>query len=328
MANTNTAAASAMAPAAKESNALAVLRQDVLSNVQKQLELMQSKGRIHFPANYSAANALQSAWLKLQDTTDKNSRPVLETCTRASVMNSLLKTVVSGLNPAKDQVYYIATAGVLTVFVSYFGTTAMAKRHGMKDDPFAQVVYKGDEFEYEIDPVQRTMRVTKHTQKLENISADNIVAAYAVAAMDDGTFRTEIMTIEQIRKNWMRGQAKGNSPLHKDHPEQACRRTVINRLCKMIVKASDDSDLVMDLFDETDDLEVATEIDENANKKFVDLTGDIVDIDPEPENPQDNDPPTGNPEEEAGPAPAAEAPADLKQEKSAQPKQTKMNPGF
>lgn len=320
MTNTNTAAAPAMAPVAQETNALAVLRQDVLSNVQKQLELMQSKGRIHFPANYSAANALQSAWLKLQDTTDKNSRPVLETCTRASVMNSLLKTVVSGLNPAKDQVYYIATAGVLTVFVSYFGTTAMAKRHGMKDDPFAQVVYKGDEFEYEIDPVQRTMRVVKHTQKLENISADNIIAAYAVAAMDDGTFRTEIMTIEQIKKNWMRGQAKGQSPMHKDHPEQACRRTVISRLCKMIVKASDDSDLVMDMLD---DAEVEAEIAENANQKFVDLTDDVIDIESDPEGEPAEDPP-----EETDPAPKAEASAEPAPKKSVQPEQTKREPGF
>jgi recombination protein RecT len=323
MANKNTAAAAAVAPAPekREANALAVLRQDVLSNVQKQLEFMQSKGRIHFPANYSAANALQSAWLKLQDTTDKNSRPVLETCTRASVMNCLLKTVVSGLNPAKDQVYYIATAGVLTVFVSYFGTTAMAKRHGMADDPFTEVVYKGDEFEYEIDPASRTKTVTKHTQKIENIKADSIIAAYAVAPMSDGTYRTEIMTIDQIHKNWMRGQAKGQSPMHKDHPEQACRRTVISRLCKMIVKASDDSDLVLDLFDEADDLEVAAEIDENANQTLIDITPELENDlpeavqDEEPENPQDD------PEQDPPAAADDRAPGQLSG-------QLKMNAGF
>lgn len=291
MANKSTAAAAAVAPAPKKTE-LSVVRQEMLDNVEKQLEQMNKKGRIHFPENYSPANALQAAWLMLQDTSDKNGKPAIETCTRASIMNCLLKTVVNGLSPSKSQVYYIPTGNSLTVFVSYFGTVAMAKRHGMKDDPFAQVVYKGDVFEYEIDPVNRTMTVTDHTQKLENIKADNIVAAYAVAKMDDGTFRTEIMTIDQIHKNWQRGQAKGNSPMHKDHPEQACKRTVINRLCKMIVKASDDSDLVMDLFDEADDMEVAAEIEENANQTPIDISSDPEEIpedlpDEEVEDPQD-----------------------------------------
>jgi recombination protein RecT len=272
MTSKNTAAA-AMAPAPAKTE-LTLVRQEMLENVEMQLEQMNKKGRIHFPANYSPANALQSAWLILQDTTDKNSKPAFETCTRASIMNALLKTVVSGLSPAKNQVYYIPTGGVLTVFVSYFGTVAMAKRHGMKDDPFAQVVYKGDEFAYEINPVNRTVSITKHEQKIENVKIDNIVAAYAVAEMNDGSFRTEIMTIDQIHKNWQRGTAKGNSPLHKDHPEQACKRTVISRLCKMIVKASDDSDLVIDMFDDVDDMEVAAEIEEHANQTPIDITPD------------------------------------------------------
>jgi recombination protein RecT len=121
----------------------------------------------------------------------------------------------------------------------------------------------------------------------------------------------------------MRGQAKGNSPLHKDHPEQACRRTVINRLCKMIVKASDDSDLVMDLFDETDDLEVAAEIDENANKKFVDLSAEVVDMEP-----MDEEYPPAEYPQEGDPIPAAEVPDDPEPEKSTQPKQVKKDPGF
>jgi recombination protein RecT len=302
MASKNTAAA-AVVPQEPKKTELSVVRQEMLERVERQLEQMNKKGRIHFPANYSPANALQAAWLILQDTSDRNGKPALETCTRASIMNCLLKTVVNGLSPAKSQVYYIPTGNTLTVFISYFGTVAMAKRHGMKNDPFAQVVYKGDGFEYEIDPISRTMTVTEHVQKLENVTAENIVAAYAVVEMKDGTFRTEIMTIDQIRKNWMRGQAKGNSPMHKDHPEQACKRTVINRLCKMIVKASDDSDLVMDLFDETDDLEVAAEIDEHANQTPIDITPDLEEV-PEdlPEDPQDEpepDPPAAATEDEA-----------------------------
>jgi|GEM_PF-2895782 len=317
MASKNTAAA-AVVPQAPAKTELSLVRQEMLENVEKQLEQMNKKGRIHFPANYSPVNALQAAWLMLQDVTDKDNKSVFESCTRASIMNCLLKTVVNGLSPAKSQVYYIPTGGTLTVFVSYFGTVAMAKRHGMKNDPFAQVVYQGDVFEYEIDPIGRTMTVTEHTQKIENVKADGIIAAYAVAEMDDGTFRTEIMTIEQIHKNWQRGAAKGNSPMHKDHPEQACKRTVINRLCKMIVKASDDSDLIMDMFD---DAELEEELQENANQTPIDITPELEEDIPG-DIPEDY-PDDRQEEPEHGPAPVSDdrAPGQISG-------QQKMSAGF
>ena len=43
-----------------------------------------------FPADYNLANALTGAYLVLKETTDKNGKPLLETCSQISIANSLM----------------------------------------------------------------------------------------------------------------------------------------------------------------------------------------------------------------------------------------------
>ena len=90
-----------------------VQAQNMKDKVLQKLNAYQEAGAIHFPANYSPQNALQSAWLVLQTVKDKNRRPALEVCTKASIANALLYTVISGLSPAKNQVYFLIDTSVL-----------------------------------------------------------------------------------------------------------------------------------------------------------------------------------------------------------------------
>ena len=73
----------------------------VVEDAGKQIEILQKKGNLALPPNYSAQNALMSAWLVLQETVDKNKLPVLQSCTRVSIVNSLLDMVIQGLNPSR-----------------------------------------------------------------------------------------------------------------------------------------------------------------------------------------------------------------------------------
>lgn len=253
----------------------ALAKKDILEVVGTRIDQMQKHGKLHFPEAYSPQNALQGAWLILQDVRDKNGKPALEVCTKASVCNALLETVQKGLSPAKKQIYYIPHGRQLTAMVSYFGNVAQALRHGMTGLPFAEVVYKDDVFEYTLDPERMEKVVLKHEQKLANIDDGKIVAAYAIARMEDGSKRTDIMTLAEIKKSWARGAMKGQGQLHKDHTAEACRRTVINRLCKMIINASDDDDLMLDgIAGEQYYDDVQAEIEENQAKEVIDLTDD------------------------------------------------------
>ena len=107
---------------------------------------------------------------------------------------------------------------------------------------------KGDEFEYEIDPMTANIRITKHTQNLNNIDISKIRAVYAVVIKEDGTPYVEIMTMDQVKKAWNQGAAKGGGPAHKNFTEEMAKKTVINRACKLFVNTTTDSALLVDSF--------------------------------------------------------------------------------
>lgn len=268
---------------------LALMKKDVVDVVAKRVREFQEHGELHFPPNYSPENAMKSAWLILQNTVDKDKKPVLDVCTRDSIANSLLDMVVQGLNPAKKQVYFIAYGNQLVCQRSYFGTMTVAKSTAKASDIYAQVVYKGDEFLYEINRGRK--RILKHVQSLDNVDNANIIAAYCVIEFpDERPDYTEIMTLEQIKKSWLMSKMnpfddKGNikpTSTHGKYTDEMCKKTVINRACKAYINSSDDTNLLIKRhFNRTDEerieAEVADEIDKNANKDFIDVEGRIVD---------------------------------------------------
>lgn len=265
------------------SKELMVIKKDVVDVVENQISLLREKGEVKFPANYSPENAMKSAWLILQDVKDKNGKPALEGCDRNSIANSLLDMVVQGLSPAKKQCYFVVYGGKLQLMRSYMGTVAVTKRlQGVKDVK-AYVIYEGDEFETEFDINTATLKVSKYNPKFENIDIAKIRGAFAVIVGEDGPLHVEIMNMEQIKKAWGQGYAKGNSGAHKNFAEEMAKKSVINRACKMYANTSDDSDILIQAFNnatESDykntETEIKEEIKEKANKKTIGFEEDEV----------------------------------------------------
>lgn len=260
-------------------NELAIIKKDTVDVVENKVREFQKRGELSFPPNYSPENAMRAAWLKLQEITDKNNVPALQSCTRDSIANSLLTMAVYGLTPLKDQGYFIVYGKKLIWQNSYFGNVALWKRFtGSELDPVAVVVYADDELEYDI--VDGEYTITQHKQSLKNIDDNKIVAAYAILTFPDGTKKTTLMTIDQIHKAWAQGQTRGNSPAHKNFPAEMAKKTVINRACKITIKSSDDSslNLVKETMRANDDsiteAIVAAEIEENANQIEIDIIDD------------------------------------------------------
>ena len=52
------------------------------------------------------------------------------------------------------------------------------------------------------------------------------------------------MSIQQIKNSWNQGYAKGNSGAHKNFTDEMCKKTIITRVCKTLINASDDGDLI------------------------------------------------------------------------------------
>jgi recombination protein RecT len=166
--------------------------------------------------------------------------------------------VIQGLSPMKKQCYFIPYAGKLTLSKSYAGTMAIAKRVAKIESITANVIYKKDEFVYQTDPISGFKKLVSHQQKLENIDINEIVGAYAVIKFNDETSFIEPMTMKQIQTSWMQGPTKGTSPAHKNFPDEMCKKTAINRACKMIINSSSDSDMYNE-FDSPESPDLAKE---------------------------------------------------------------------
>lgn len=218
-----------------------------------------SRGELITPADYSPENALKSAWLILQEVKDRNQNLALNTCSKESICNALLDMVVQGLSPAKKQCYFVPYGTQLQLSRSYMGTIAVAKRFGDVKDVFANCIFEGDSFEYEIDVNTGNRKIIKHTQSFQNIDITKIKGAYAVVIRENADNFVEIMTMEQIRKAWGQGATKGNSVAHKNFTEEMAKKTVINRACKMFVNTSDDSAILTEAYNRTTESDYAKE---------------------------------------------------------------------
>ncbi|NHL36664.1 recombinase RecT [Clostridium botulinum] len=267
----------------KNTTAITLAKEEALNQVAAKISELKKNNEIVFPKNYSVANAVNSAWLILQEVQDKNKKPALEVCTKNSIIGSLYDMCLQGLTPAKKQCYFVVYGNQLQLMRSYMGTVAVTKRlKGVKDIK-AYCIYEGDEFEQKYDVDTATLKITKFNPEFENIDISKIKGAFAVVLGDNGPIHTEVMNINQIKNAWNQGYAKGGSGAHKNFTDEMAKKTVINRACKMFANTSDDSDLLIEAFNNTDktydekdmvsnvEYEVKEEIKEKANSKPLSL---------------------------------------------------------
>lgn len=262
-------------------NQVTVLQKDITDDVNNSLTRLQDDG-LKLPTSYNASNALKSAFFKLREVKDKNSKPALEVCSRESIANSLLDMVVQGLSPAKTQCYFIVYGNQLQLNRSYFGTQAVLKRLTNVKDIWANVIFEGDEFDYEV--VGGREKLLKHTTNFLN--RDNkVLGAYAVVKTDEDEEILTVMTKKEIDAAW--GQSKTKQTVHQKFPQEMAKRTVINRAAKAFINTSDDSDLLVEAInnsteneydnsrvDVTPEQEAQQQITENANSETLDFDDD------------------------------------------------------
>lgn len=248
---------------------------NIVDSTLKRINDMQAMGELQLPPNYSAPNALKAAWLILQDVKDLNKQPALAVCTRESIAYALLNMAVQGLNPMKRQCSFIVYGNKLTMQREYQGAIAIAKRVGLKEVT-ANAIFKGDVFKYEVDAESGRKKIIAHEQNFENLGGE-VVGAYAIIEKVDGTKNVEVMSIAQIRQAWNQGGTKGQSPAHKNFPDQMACKTVIGRALKSIINSSDDAALFEDdapLIDVTA-ANVNNQIEQKANKVEIGLDDDV-----------------------------------------------------
>ncbi len=255
----------------------------IVEDTQNKIMQFVSSGELKLPPDYAVGNALKAAWLKLQDLVDKDKKPVLEVCERASIANALLSMAIQALDPNKNQCYFIAYGKNLAMQRSYFGTMMLAKRMNPAiTDIIADVICEGDTFNVTRERGRHV--IIEHTTPNFMATDRPIIGAYCTVYYGDGTEEATIMRLDEIHQAWRQSKAypfNDNGTLkptsvHFKFPKEMCKRTVVNRACKLIINASTDANLFlaneikkMDLLSEQ--LEAQARIADNANTEIIDI---------------------------------------------------------
>ena len=232
------------------------------------------------PSTYNVSNQLQLAWIKLTTDKDKNGKSLVDTCTPASVSQTLFRMCLEGMDISKDQCYFIKYGDSCTYSRSYFGDIALARTSKViVNEPVAQVVYEGDEFDSTIDVTTGESILLKHKP---NVFGENqgerkkMIGAYCIVQRTDGTTKFVPMSMKEIEASWSMSRS-ANSPAHAKFPAEMVKRTVIRRALKTMIKTTDDSvflnintdapkqisegsEIGSDMFDDATDV---TEVEEN-----------------------------------------------------------------
>lgn len=148
---------------------------------------------------------------------------------KESFRNAIINVASMGvsLNPAAKEAYLVPRGGAICLDISYMGLQTIAQQSGAVLWSKAKLVYSNDNYvNTGIDTAP------EHTYSAFGKRGD-MVGAYCVAKLADGSFMTEEMTADDINRIKGRSQsAKGNSsPWSTDFGEMA-KKTVIKRAAK------------------------------------------------------------------------------------------------
>jgi recombination protein RecT len=252
-----------------------------INQLSEQLTQKQQYG-LSFPPNYNVTNALNSAYLIIQELTVSKKQgnewiqiPVTQVCSKQSIASSLIDMTVQALNPMKKQCYFVAFGNKLTLMRSYQGTMAVAKRCGVKKIS-SEVIYDGDSFKYHIEDGIKV--IDEHVQDFMNIDNEKIKGAYAILTMEDGSTYTEVMNIHQIKKAWAKG--KGYDPnkatdVHNEFADQMAQKTVVNRACRNFINSSDDANTTDNEEIDSTEVEVQHDIETQANTEDFEIPPEV-----------------------------------------------------
>lgn len=244
---------------------IAVLSKEIGAIVMGRVTELVDAKQLTIPAGYDVGTAINSALLILQDTKDKNGRPVLEVCTKSTIAKSILDMTIQGLQPGKKQCYFIAYADQLSLFRSYFGTVA-ALRRAMPEVAHvtAEVFYNGDDLVYGITQFGERYIQYIGSEPLVNINK-GIKGGYCnIYDAKGNVLGSTIMTWEQIQTSWRQSRNyKTEGGVHQKFTEEMAKRTLIAKACKMLLNTSNEmagNSAVVKAFNDTTDSEFDMEV--------------------------------------------------------------------
>ena len=197
---------------------------------------------------------------QLVATKDTSGRPAILSCTKESIIDCCVTFCNQELNFFRNQAYLYCFGKELKFMTSKDGYVSLAKQLNPDiEDFYYEVVYKKDNFEY--NKVAGKTQITKHIQKLENITCNiaDITCAYATCVYKNGTHEADIMTIQEILNALKTAHKGGFTDTHKLNPKIMLSKFPLRRLAKKKINQSANEEVRKNLMFEDDNIIVQEE---------------------------------------------------------------------
>lgn len=155
--------------------------------------------------------------------TEVKGNPGLLKCEPVSLLAATMKAASLGLEPGPlEHVYLVPRGNKVTLSIWYKGIIALARRSGQIASLYAEVVYDGDEFDYQLG-LHRDIKHKRGTQRGE------VKYAYAVAQYKDGGFDFVVLDELDIDAR-RRASSTPNAGPWKDNFEAMARKSAVRAL--------------------------------------------------------------------------------------------------
>ena len=156
--------------------------------------------------------------------------PDLLKATQKSLINAFYDAAVLDLEPVLGSVYFVKYGDEATMLIGYRGLVELSKRGDPNiEDIYGQVVYEGDEFDYQEGDDPRLI----HKPNLDREVSDptKIKHVYGIAFRLGGRRPIfVVMTKADVDGIRARSRAKNNGPWFTDYPAMAMK-TAVRNLC-------------------------------------------------------------------------------------------------
>jgi len=175
--------------------------------------------------------------------------PKLAQCEQASFFQCLLTLSQYGLEPDGRRAHLIPfenrKRGVTEcqLIIDWKGLAELVLRSGIVSTLHADVVRRGDLFDYSMGVVTSHVPHFLRTDAAKPSEAGDVYAAYSTATMKDGAKKTEVMSEEEIEAIRCRSRAGNNGPWITDRNEMR-KKTVFRRLSKWLPLSAEIRDAV------------------------------------------------------------------------------------
>lgn len=202
----------------------------------KMLEGMGKELARALPKHVSAERMMRIA------TTALRVNPDLPNCSQASFLGSVLSAAQLGLevNTPLQQAYLIPRKDKdrgleCTLLIGYQGFMDLARRSGEVAAIYAEAVYPGDSFSYELGLEKKLTHKPSEDPDREERPLTHV---YGVAKLKSGEALFVVLTRAQVEKYRKRGGNRRFSPWDTDY-EAMAKKTAIRRLFTWIPKSAE-----------------------------------------------------------------------------------------